>query len=108
MKNAYALQQALKCSPTMSSRLWKGDFKQIGISTLSSLCNLFNCETSDLLSVRVKTEKPVKEGEAVKAKASDSNLLTTIEAAERLGLSRKRVNDYINIGRVKSGQRNAE
>jgi DNA-binding Xre family transcriptional regulator len=47
-KNAYALQNALKCSPTMASRLWSGEFKQIGIETMEKLCDLFNCSYNDL------------------------------------------------------------
>jgi DNA-binding Xre family transcriptional regulator len=47
-KNAYALQNALKCSPTMASRLWSGEFKQIGIETMEKLCDLFKCSYNDL------------------------------------------------------------
>ena len=58
-KNAFALQNALQCSPTMAARLWKGDFKQIGIETLDSLCELFQCQTSELLEYPLtQTSKP--------------------------------------------------
>ncbi len=93
LENAYALQNALKCSPTMASRLWKGNFKQIGISTLSKLCDLFECDTSELLSTTFAAKKLVKQPVFVKQTVSESGLLSTIQVAERLGLSRKRIND---------------
>jgi DNA-binding Xre family transcriptional regulator len=100
--NAYALQNALKCSPTMASRLWKGNFKQIGISTLSKLCDLFECDTSELLSTAFAVKKLVEQPALVKQTVSESGLLSTIQVAERLGLSRKRINDYIISGGLKS------
>jgi DNA-binding Xre family transcriptional regulator len=47
--NAYQLGLALKVSPTLSARLWKGDFNKIGIDTLHKLCDLFGCQISDFL-----------------------------------------------------------
>ncbi len=102
LENAYALQRALNCSPTMASRLWKGNFKQIGISTLSKLCHLFECNTSELLSTTFAAKKLVKQPVLVKQTASDNDLLTTVQVAERLGLSRKRINDYIISGELKA------
>lgn len=51
-KNAYALQKALNCSPTLASRLWKSDFSMISVETLDKLCYLFNSSSSDLISYR--------------------------------------------------------
>jgi excisionase family DNA binding protein len=48
LTTAYTLQKALNCSPTMASRLWNEKFKQIGIETIGSLCDLFNCQPNDL------------------------------------------------------------
>ncbi len=64
-KNAYALQNALKCSPTMAARLWSGEFKQIGIETLEKLGELLKCSPNDLLgyeSAPVKADKPKQKG----------------------------------------------
>jgi DNA-binding Xre family transcriptional regulator len=47
--NAYQLSLALKVSPTLSARLWSGDFQKIGIDTLHKLCDLFGCQISDYL-----------------------------------------------------------
>lgn len=106
IKNAYALQNALKCSPTMASRLWKGNFKQIGIETIDALCELLTCEPSDLLVFRSKVEKvkqtqekPAREPGTVETSAP-GEMMTTHQVAERLGLSRKRVNDYIISGEL--------
>jgi DNA-binding Xre family transcriptional regulator len=59
-KNAYALQNALKCSPTMAARLWSGEFKQIGIETMDKLCDLFKCSYNDLFGYDVAPVAPVK------------------------------------------------
>lgn len=47
--NAYQLQKALDISPTMAARLWRGDFTQIGLTTLDKLCGLLKCQTDKLL-----------------------------------------------------------
>jgi excisionase family DNA binding protein len=141
-KNAYALQNALKCSPTMASRLWKGNFAQIGIETIEKLCELFKCSPNDLFGYdvapvaavsvklngyeKVKAEKKrlglrekdakllaeqLAEGnsgkpfnysilETVKNSSDNETLLSTVQVAERLNVSRKSVNDYILSGKL--------
>jgi DNA-binding Xre family transcriptional regulator/biotin operon repressor len=121
LTTAYTLQKALNCSPTMASRLWNGRFKQIGIETIGSLCDLFDCQPNDLFenqksqssniqssnntqsdttqSNNAATEKPVK---ARTISKSAEGMLSTAEVAERLGLSRKSVNDYIIDGKLKA------
>jgi DNA-binding Xre family transcriptional regulator len=47
--NAYQLGLSLSVSPTLSARLWSGDFSKIGIDTLHKLCDLFGCQISDYL-----------------------------------------------------------
>jgi DNA-binding Xre family transcriptional regulator len=56
LTNAYGLQKALDCSPTLAARLWKGNFKQIGIETIERLCDLFNCVPSDLYTYPPKNK----------------------------------------------------
>jgi excisionase family DNA binding protein len=121
LTTAYTLQKALNCSPTKASRLWNGRFKQIGIETIGSLCDLFDCQPNDLFenqksqlsntqsssntqldntqSNNVATEKPVT---ARTNSKSTEGMLSTVEAAKRLGVSRKSVNDYIVRGKLKA------
>jgi excisionase family DNA binding protein len=121
LTTAYTLQKALDCSPTMASRLWNGRFKQIGIETIASLCDLFDCQPNDLFenqtsqssniqssnntqsnttqSSNTATKKPVAARAISKAA---EGMLSTIEAATRLGVSRKSVNDYIIGGKLKA------
>ncbi len=105
LTNAYALQKALNISPTMASRLWKGTFKQIATGTIDRLCDLLDCEPSDLIvysSDKPKAEKPVREPQLIKTTGTDNTMLTTIEVAKRLGVSRKTVNDYINQRKLRA------
>jgi DNA-binding Xre family transcriptional regulator len=134
-KNAYALQNALKCSPTMAARLWSGEFKQIGIETIEKLCELFKCSPNDLFGfagspVAPVADKPKQKSGAWHGKpggslaetlaesnsgkgfnhsileivqsSSDNELLSTVQVAARLGVSRKSVNDYIIDGKLKA------
>jgi excisionase family DNA binding protein len=119
LTTAYTLQKALDCSPTMASRLWNGRFKQIGIETIGSLCDLFDCQPNDLFenqksqssntqpssntqsdtsqSSNAAIEKPVT---ARTTSKSTERMLSTVEVAVRLGVSRKSVNDYVNKGKL--------
>jgi excisionase family DNA binding protein len=121
LTTAYTLQKALNCSPTMASRLWNGRFKQIGIETIGSLCDLFDCQPNDLFenqnsqssntqsskntqsgipqSNNAATKKPVT---AREISGSAEGMVSTVEAANRLGVSRKSVNDYIVKGKLKA------
>ncbi|MCA1578344.1 MAG: helix-turn-helix transcriptional regulator [Acidobacteria bacterium] len=47
--NANQLKDALGISPTLASRLWRGDFSQIGMVTLDRLCRELKCQPSQLL-----------------------------------------------------------
>ncbi len=121
LTTAYTLQKALNCSPTMASRLWNERFKQIGIETIGSLCDLFDCQPNALFenqksqssniqassntqsdntqSNNTATEKPVM---ARTISKSVEGMLSTVEVAARLGVSRKSVNDYINKDKLKA------
>jgi DNA-binding Xre family transcriptional regulator len=118
-KSAYSLQKALDCSPTMASRLWKGNFKQIGIETIDSLCELFKCSPNEFLEYPLTQDSNTQTSKAIQSsntelsktenaviapkvpKATDG-LLSTLEVAKRLDVSRKSVNDYIIDGKLKA------
>lgn len=110
--NAFALQKGLNCSPTMASRLWKGNFKQIGISTLNKLCDLLDCETSDLISFQ--SGKPKTPGVIPGAERAEKIIkpiiepldggdytLTFAEAVEQLGKKDSSVRRYLKKGRLR-------
>jgi DNA-binding Xre family transcriptional regulator len=131
LKSAYALQKALNISPTMASRLWKGEFDKIGIGTLEKLCDYFRCQPNDFLEYPLTqisntqmskgiqssntelsndtqssdTELSKTENAPViapRVQKSADGMLSTVEVAERLDVSRKSVNDYIIDGKLKA------
>jgi excisionase family DNA binding protein len=121
LTTAYTLQKALNCSPTMASRLWNERFKQIGIETIGNLCDLFDCQPNALFenqksqssntqpSSNTQSNNPQSANTAtktpVKARTSSKvaeGMLSTIEVADRLGVSRKSVSDYIVNGKLKA------
>jgi DNA-binding Xre family transcriptional regulator len=105
IKTAYQLQKLMNLQPSIAYKWFSNDLKMIGIESLNSLCEALDCLPSDLLfysSGREKVGKPVSKPKTVKETTSDSNLLSTIQVAEQLKLSRKRVNDYIVSGELKA------
>ncbi len=105
IKTAYQLQKLMNLPPALASKWYRNDLKMIGIESLNALCEALGCEPSDLLvysSGGEKVIKLVRKPETVKEATSDSDLLSTIQIAERLKLSRKRVNDYIVSGELKA------
>lgn len=45
---AYQLQKAMKVSPTIAARLWRGDFDKLGMVTLDRLCRVLKCQPDKL------------------------------------------------------------
>jgi DNA-binding Xre family transcriptional regulator/biotin operon repressor len=111
LDTAFSLQKALNISPTIASRLWKGKFNKIGVGTMDKLCTFFKCQLSDLFfftgeTVTQSSNKSLTQLSKVNRVAvGDDNvagMLSLLQVAERLGLSRKRVNDYVNQGKLKA------
>jgi DNA-binding Xre family transcriptional regulator len=49
IENAYQLQKALGVSPTLAARLWRGDFKMVGVQdTMDGLCRVLRCQPDKL------------------------------------------------------------
>jgi len=58
IENANQLKEALKISPTLAARLWRGEFSQIGLVTLDRLCRELNCQPGELLRyVQARTKR---------------------------------------------------
>jgi DNA-binding Xre family transcriptional regulator len=113
--SAYRLQCALECSPTMASRLWKEEFKQIGIGTLEKLCALFSCQPNDILEYQpsqVPQPAPAEQMDDIQpTKYGDIQLSRTYdfgEVAQFIGRSRRSVRGYMDRGRLTSNGRYGE
>jgi DNA-binding Xre family transcriptional regulator len=68
--SAYQLQNFLNISPSIASRLWKGDFEKIGINTINKLCNRLVCQPSDFMEyvqLPPSKEDPFHDGFVTKA-----------------------------------------
>jgi DNA-binding Xre family transcriptional regulator len=111
LDTAFSLQKALNISPTIASRLWKGKFNKIGVGTMDKLCTFFKCQPNDLFfftgeTVTQSGNNSVIQLSKPKPKLTEDNdvagMLSLLQVAERLGLSRKRVNDYVNVGELKA------
>jgi len=54
---AYQLQKALGISPTGASKLWKGNFEQIGLVTIDKLCRVLKCQPGRLIKYAADVEQ---------------------------------------------------
>jgi DNA-binding Xre family transcriptional regulator len=106
---AYQLQKLMNLQPSMAAKWFKNDLKMIGIESLNSLCEALDCEPSNILKYtpsKGKTEKTVKSSVIAEKGtiSSDSNpdFLSPKQFGEEIGLSRKRINDYIVSGELKA------
>jgi excisionase family DNA binding protein len=110
IKTAYQLQKLMSLQPSVASRLFNNKLTMISFGTLDRLCDALDCVPADLIiytsdkpkAEKLRVEKPAREPQTVKTVGTGETMLTTNEAGERLGLSRKRVNDYIISGELPS------
>ncbi len=104
IKSAYELAKLSNNRLKMPTayRAFANNIKHFTPETLEILCDVLRCSPSDIFVYESKRDKPVNQPGMVNNAASGSDLLTTIQVAERLGLSRKSVNDFINQGRLKA------
>ena len=62
LKTAYQLQKVVDLVPSVASRLWKNDFKQISIETLDKLCTALDAEAGDFfVRANNKNESKINE-----------------------------------------------
>jgi excisionase family DNA binding protein len=104
IKSAYELAKLSNNRLKMPTayRAFADNIKHFTPETLEILCDVLRCSPSDIFIYESKRDKPANQPGMVNNAASGSDLLTTIKVAERLGLSRKRVNDYVTLGELRS------
>lgn len=60
MKTPLDLRDALDTERAIAHRLWKGDMKMIGLTTINALCHALDCEPGDLFEFRRDKKTPSK------------------------------------------------
>lgn len=70
--SAYQLQNRLQVSPSVASRLFKGDIDKIGINTINKICFAFECQPNDFIEyVSKRGERPLEEGYVTKEQRAE-------------------------------------
>jgi DNA-binding Xre family transcriptional regulator len=117
---AYQLQKKTDLSPSQAARLYKDAVEAISLSVLEKLCDTLKCSPNDIFGYNepqtVKPQmpkpdagKPAKPPQTLETTASSKGI-TTEQVAQRLEpfakkiLSKKRITEYINEGKLKSTQ----
>ncbi len=118
IRSSYGLQKALDIAPSNALRLWNGEVTRFSVEILDKLCETFSVGVGDLLVYR-KGGNVIQNKDSISANTSNvvetpviartisksaRGMLSTVEAAERLGVSRKSVNDYIISGKLKAAK----
>jgi excisionase family DNA binding protein len=109
LETAFSLQKALNISPTIASRLWKGNFNKIGVGTMDKLCTFFKCQPNDLFFFTGETvtqfgNKPVTQlskNDVTALSNTGEKMFTTAEIAERLGINERTVRDNYKNGKLR-------
>jgi excisionase family DNA binding protein len=118
---AYQLQKLCNLSPSQAARIFNDKVEAISLSVLETLCNSLKCSPNDIFGydvAPVKADKPKQKGVLWAGKppgeswknsvldivqsSSDNELLSTVQVAARLNVSRKSVNDYIISGKLRA------
>jgi excisionase family DNA binding protein len=120
IRSSYGLQKALGIAPSNALRLWEGRVTRFSVEVLDKLCERFGVSVGDLLVYRKgenDTENVIQNKDSFSANTSNviktpviaqrsaksaEGMLSTGDVAERLGVSRKSVNDYIIDGKLKA------
>ncbi len=112
-KTAYQVAKSTGLHQSVVSKFRRNEAKMIAVDVLDRLCDELGCKPYDLIvhrssnntqsdipqSNNTATEKPVTARTVSKAA---EGMLSTVEVAERLRVSRKSVNDYIISRKLKA------
>ncbi len=124
---AYALAKETGLHQSVISKIRHNKSKALRLDVLDKLCAVLQCEPANLIDYKDETTTrnvdATRNGDATRNEDATRNaiatrnedvarsekqlsvsnsdgLLTLAQVAERLGLSRKRVNDYVNEGKL--------
>jgi excisionase family DNA binding protein len=109
LETAFSLQKALNISPTIASRLWKGNFNKIGVGTMDKLCTFFKCQPNDLFFFTGETITQFgnrlitqsSKNDVIELRNTGEKMFTTAEIAERLGINERTVRDNYKNGKLR-------
>ena len=112
---AYALAKKTGLHQSVISKIRRNESQALRLDVLDKLCAALECQPGDLLAydnrtatrnvdaarnaIATQNEDTARSEKQLSVSNSDG-FLTLAQVAERLGLSRKRVNDYVNKGKL--------
>jgi len=114
---AYALAKKTGLHQSVISKIRRNESQALRLDVLDKLCAALECQPGDLIvsDNRIATRNVDATRNVIATGNVDATrnekqsfvnntdgLLTLKQAGERLGLSRKRVNDYVNKGRLRA------
>jgi putative transcriptional regulator len=118
---AYALAKKTGLHQSVISKIRRNESQALRLDVLDKLCAALECQPGDLLAydnrtatrnidatrnaITTRNIDATRNGDATRNQkqlslSNSDGLLTLAQVAERLGLSRKRVNDYVNKGKL--------
>jgi putative transcriptional regulator len=118
---AYALAKKTGLHQSVISKIRRNESQALRLDVLDKLCAALECQPGDLLVYDNRTatrnidatrnaiatqntdatqNEDIARSEKQLSVSNSGGLLTLAQVAERLGLSRKRVNDYVNKGKL--------
>jgi putative transcriptional regulator len=106
---AYALAKKTGLHQSVISKIRRNESQALRLDVLDKLCAALECQPGDLLAYDSQTatrnidatqNEDTTRSEKQLSVSNSDGLLTLTRVAERLGLSRKRVNDYVNKGKL--------
>jgi putative transcriptional regulator len=124
---AYALAKKTGLHQSVVSKIRRNESQALRLDVLDKLCAALECQPGDLLAYHNRTatlnidaarnaiatqnaiatrnvdatqNEDTARSEKQLSVSNSDGLLTLAQVAERLGLSRKRVNDYVNKGKL--------
>jgi putative transcriptional regulator len=104
---AYALAKKTGLHQSVISKIRRNESQALRLDVLDKLCAALECQPGALIvsdnptatrNVDATQKRNTTQKRNATQKENKAGLLTLNEVAERLGLSRKRVNDYVNRG----------